>query len=206
MTPLLNHSPRAIRTPLSYLTTLTMVNLLAFGHRSGGKPGGAAVVATPEGINHTPPQPDDEQYMRLALAEAERAFTLGEVPIGAVIVKDGDIVAAAHNMRELWHDPTAHAELIAIRVAAQKLNTWRLTGTTLYVTIEPCPMCAGAVVLARVPRLVYGARDPKAGAVESVANLVQHPALNHRTLVTDGVLAEECRTIMQRFFRRLRQV
>lgn len=147
---------------------------------------------------------NDIDYMQEALAEARLAFELGEVPVGAVIVRDGEIIARAHNMRETWHDPTAHAELLAIRQASRKLGGWRLTGSTLYATIEPCPMCAGAIVLARVERLVYGAADPKAGAVESLMNLVQRDDLNHRVEVTSGILGDDCREIMQEFFRRLR--
>ncbi|MDA8210822.1 MAG: tRNA adenosine(34) deaminase TadA [Clostridia bacterium] len=147
---------------------------------------------------------NDDHYMRLALTEAEKAFALGEVPIGAVIVRDGEIIAKGHNFRELGKDPTAHAELMAIQIAARKLGGWRLTRTTLYVTVEPCPMCAGAIVQARIPRVVYGARDPKAGAVDSLFDLLRHPGLNHQVEVTAGVLADECAGIMQRFFRKLR--
>ena len=144
---------------------------------------------------------DDNYYMGLALAEARKAFALGEVPIGAVLVIDNQVVSAAHNMRENWHDATAHAEVIAIREACQKLNRWRLTGATLYVTIEPCPMCAGALVMSRIDRLVYGSPDYKAGAVESLFNIVQHSSLNHRLEVTAGVRADECSGIMKEFFR-----
>lgn len=148
---------------------------------------------------------DDENYMRAALEEAEKAFALGEVPIGAVVVMDGKIIAAAHNMRETWMDATAHAEMIAIRDACAKLERWRLTGATLYVTIEPCPMCAGGLVMSRVDRVVYGSADSKAGAVESIFNITDHPALNHRLTVMEGVLGEECRDLMKRFFRQRRQ-
>ena len=143
--------------------------------------------------------------MRAALAEAEAAAALGEIPIGAVIVREGELIATGHNLRETERDPTAHAEMVAIRRAAARLGAWRLTGTTLYVTIEPCPMCAGALVLARIERLVYGAADPKAGACGTLWNLVQDPRLNHRLAVTAGVLEEECRAVIQAFFRRLRQ-
>jgi len=143
--------------------------------------------------------------MRAALAEAEAAAALGEIPIGAVIVRDGELIATGYNLRETERDPTAHAEMVAIRRAAARLGAWRLTGTTLYVTIEPCPMCAGALVLARIERLVYGAADPKAGACGTLWNLVQDPRLNHRLAVTAGVLEEECRSVIQAFFRRLRQ-
>lgn len=144
---------------------------------------------------------DDNYYMGLALAEARKAFELGEVPIGAVLVMDNQVVSAAHNMRESWRDATAHAEVIAIREACKKLNRWRLTGATLYVTIEPCPMCAGALVMSRIDRLVYGSPDYKAGAVESLFNIVQHSSLNHRLSVTAGVRTDECSGIMKEFFR-----
>ena len=150
------------------------------------------------------PVMNDEYYMGLALAEAQKAFAAGEVPIGAVIVLEGEVVAAGRNMRETWHDATAHAEMIAIREACQKLGRWRLTGSTLYVTIEPCPMCAGALVMGRVDRLVYGSADYKAGAVESIFNVVQNPALNHRLEVTAGVREAECAAIMKDFFRQRR--
>jgi tRNA(adenine34) deaminase len=148
---------------------------------------------------------DDSHYMKLALVEARKAFDLGEVPIGAVLVIDGQVVASGHNMREQWHDATAHAEVIAIREACRSLKRWRLTGATLYVTIEPCPMCAGALVMSRVDRLVYGSPDYKAGAVESLFNVVANPALNHRLAVTAGVLADECSGIMKEFFRMRRK-
>jgi tRNA(adenine34) deaminase len=144
---------------------------------------------------------DDEYYMGLALAEARKAYEAGEVPIGAVLVMDGEVIAAAHNMRETWHDATAHAEIIAIQAACRKLERWRLSGATLYVTIEPCPMCAGALVMSRVDRLVYGSADYKAGAVESIFNVVQNSALNHRLEVMSGVRADECAAIMKDFFR-----
>jgi len=145
-----------------------------------------------------------EHFMELALREAEQAFEEDEVPIGAVIVHENRVIASAHNQRERLRDPTAHAEMVAIRRAAARLGAWRLTGTTLYVTIEPCPMCAGALVLARIERLVYGAADPKAGACGTLWNLVQDPRLNHRLAVTAGVLEGECRAVIQAFFRRLR--
>lgn len=147
---------------------------------------------------------DDYDYMGAALDEARKAYALGEVPIGAVLVMDGEIIARAHNMRELWHDATAHAEIIVIREACQKLGRWRLTGAILYVTIEPCPMCAGALVMSRVDRVVYGSADYKAGAVESIFNIVQHSALNHQLLVTAGVRADECAGIMKDFFKKRR--
>lgn len=150
----------------------------------------------------------DELYMKMALQEAEQAFAIGEVPIGAVLVSGGEVVAVAHNMREAWQDATAHAEVIAIREACAVLGCWRLPEATLYVTVEPCPMCAGALVMSRVARVVYGVPDSKAGAVESLFNITGHPALNHRVAVTAGVLEEECRALLRRFFverRRMRQ-
>ena len=150
--------------------------------------------------------PDDSYGMRLALAEAERAYALGEVPIGAVILNDaGELIASGYNLRETEHDATAHAELIAIRRACQKLGRWRLTGLTLYVTIEPCPMCAGAIVMSRISRVVYGSTDAKAGACESLFNITGCPALNHQPEMLAGVLADECSEIIKRFFRERRK-
>jgi len=143
--------------------------------------------------------------MGLALAEAKKAWALGEVPIGAVVVRDGAVLARAHNLRETWGDPTAHAELIAIREAARRVGGWRLTGATVYATIEPCPMCAGALLLARVDRLVYGAPDPKGGAVDSLVRLLDDPRFNHQVRVTSGVRAEEGADLLRRFFRQLRE-
>ena len=148
---------------------------------------------------------DDRVYMQLALEQAQLAFALGEVPIGAVLVMDGEVIARAHNRRETWHDATAHAELMVIQEACKTLGRWRLSGATLYVTIEPCTMCAGAMVLARVDRVVYGSPDPKAGAAESLFNVVDNRALNHRLQVTAGVMEEECRDIMKAFFRQRRK-
>ena len=148
---------------------------------------------------------NDFELMGLALAEAEQAAAEGEVPIGAVLVFAGEVVAQAHNRRETDHDATAHAEMLVIREACRKLKRWRLTGATLYVTIEPCPMCAGALVMSRVDRLVYGSPDFRAGAVESIFNVVQHPSLNHRLAVTAGVRQEECAAAMQAFFRERRR-
>lgn len=145
-----------------------------------------------------------ESLMRLALEEAGAAFREGEVPVGAVVAKDGRPVARAHNLREQTGDPTAHAELLAIREAARVLGARRLTGCTLYVTLEPCPMCAGAVINARIPRLVYGARDPKAGSCESVVDLFSLP-YNHRPQVEAGILEEECSGILKSFFSCLRE-
>ena len=138
--------------------------------------------------------------MRLALGEAESALKHDDVPIGAVVVKDGKVIAAARNERELRADPTAHAEVLALRAASEKLGTWRLGGCTLYVTLEPCPMCAGALVLARIARLVYGPPDPKAGAAYSLYNLVGDPRLNHQMEVTPDVLSEECAALLGTFF------
>ena len=148
----------------------------------------------------------DEDFMRLALLEAQKAYELEEVPIGAVLVDEqGQVVASGHNMREIWHDATAHAELIAIQEACRKLGRWRLSGLTLYVTIEPCPMCAGAIVMSRVDRVVYGSTDAKAGACESVFNIPGNEMLNHRPEIRAGVLQEECAEIMKRFFRERRE-
>ena len=147
---------------------------------------------------------DDVTYMKMALSEAYKAADIGEIPIGAVLVLDGEIIAKAHNMRETWQDATAHAETIVIREACKKLNRWRLTGATLYVTIEPCPMCAGAIVMSRISRLVYGSPDSKAGAAESLFNVVNNPALNHMVEVTAGVCNEECTQIMKDFFKKRR--
>jgi tRNA(adenine34) deaminase len=144
--------------------------------------------------------PSDERFMRDALGAARRALSHGDVPVGAAVVKDGLVIARGRNARERDGDPTAHAEIVAIRRAAKKLGSWRLSGCTLYVTLEPCAMCAGAMVLARLPRLVYGASDPKAGFTGSVGDLVRHPQLNHRVDVTAGVLAAECGRILVEFF------
>ena len=146
----------------------------------------------------------DEDLMRLALAEAEKAAAAGETPIGAVLVVDGEVVSAAHNMRETWQDPTAHAESIVLREASTRLGRWRLPDATVYVTMEPCLMCAGALVLARVGRLVYGCRDPRAGALGSVYDVVRDGRLNHVYRITPGVLEPECRNVLQGFFSKLR--
>ncbi|MGB9661938.1 MAG: tRNA adenosine(34) deaminase TadA [Moorellaceae bacterium] len=148
---------------------------------------------------------DHRRYMQQALEEARKALELGEVPVGAVVVQEGEIIARAHNRRETDRDPTAHAEILALRQAAQRLNNWRLTRATLYVTLEPCPMCAGAVVQARLKRLVYGAPDVRAGAVDSVFQLVEHPGAEHEVEVISGICEEECRLILQEFFARLRR-
>jgi tRNA(adenine34) deaminase len=147
---------------------------------------------------------DDQGWMRLALDEARRAVTHGDVPIGAVAVLSGEVIAQAHNRREVDGDATAHAELLAIRAASQVIGHWRLEQVTLYCTLEPCAMCAGAMILARLPRLVYGAPDPKAGAGGSVIDLLNHPRLNHRIDVIEGVLAEEAAALITDFFAALR--
>jgi tRNA(adenine34) deaminase len=144
--------------------------------------------------------PREEYYMRLALREAERALEHEDVPIGCVVVHDEEVIAAERNERELRGDPTAHAEILALREAARRLRGWRLLDTVLYVTLEPCAMCAGAIVLARVPRVVYGAPDPKAGAAGSVLNVLGDPRLNHRPDVAGGLLGEESGTLLRRFF------
>ena len=140
------------------------------------------------------------QGMELAIEQARRAEAHGDVPIGAAILRDGEPLAAAGNERELRRDPTAHAEILAIRAAAEALGGWRLPGTTLYVTLEPCAMCAGAIVLARIPTVVFGAPDPKAGAAGSVLDVLAEPALNHRPEVIAGVCEEECATLLREFF------
>jgi tRNA(adenine34) deaminase len=147
---------------------------------------------------------DDETWMRLALDEARRAAEHGDVPIGAVAVRDGQVIAQAHNRRERDGDATAHAELLTIRAASQVIGHWRLEAVTLYCTLEPCAMCAGAMVLARLPRLVYAAPDPKAGAGGSIMDLLNHPQLNHRVEVTRGVLAGESAALIREFFAGLR--
>lgn len=142
--------------------------------------------------------------MRRALAEAERAGAHGDVPIGAVVVRQGELLGSGHNRREVDGDPLAHAELIALARAARRVEGWRLLGTTLYVTLEPCAMCAGALVNARVERLVFGASDPKAGFCGSLGDLVRDPRLNHRLTVASGVLEAECSALLRGFFARLR--
>jgi tRNA(adenine34) deaminase len=144
--------------------------------------------------------PRDEYFMRLALREAQAALDHDDVPIGAVVVHEGEVIGAGHNERELRQDPTAHAELIALREASRALGSWRVLDAVLYVTLEPCTMCAGAIVLARVPRVVYGATDPKAGAAGSVLDILAQPRLNHRPAVAGGLLAEECGAMLTDFF------
>lgn len=143
---------------------------------------------------------EDCRFMRAALDEARRAFDEGEVPIGAVIVRGGRIIARGHNQRERLKDPTAHAEMIAITAAAQAIGDWRLADCTLYVTLEPCPMCAGAIILARLARLVYAAADPKAGACETLYAIPADPRLNHQLPMTGGILREACANILREFF------
>ena len=144
--------------------------------------------------------PRDEYFMRLALREAARASEHDDVPIGAVIVKDGEVIGAGHNERELRSDPTAHAEMIALREAARALASWRVLDAVMYVSLEPCAMCAGAIVLARVPRVVFGADDPKAGAAGSVFDVLAEPRLNHRPRVESGLLAEDSADLLRAFF------
>jgi tRNA(adenine34) deaminase len=144
--------------------------------------------------------PRDEYFMRLALREADRALEHEDVPVGCVVVAAGEVVAAARNERELRGDPTAHAEVLALREASQHLGSWRLGGTVIYVTLEPCAMCAGAIVLARVARVVYGALDPKTGAAGSVFDVLSEPRLNHRPDVAGGLLAEESAALLRAFF------
>jgi tRNA(adenine34) deaminase len=148
----------------------------------------------------TPFFPRDEYFMRLALREAEAALDRGDVPIGAVVVRAGEVIGAGHNERELRQDPTAHAEILALREASRSLGSWRVLDAVLYVTLEPCAMCAGAVVLARVPRVVYGTTDPKAGAAGSVLDVLAQPRLNHRPAVAGGLLAAECAALLTGFF------
>ena len=144
--------------------------------------------------------PADTEMMRLALEEAERAATHDDVPIGAVVARDAEVLAAAGNERELRSDPTAHAEILALRAAAERLGGWRIPGATIYITLEPCAMCAGAIVLARLPRVVYGAPDPKAGAAGSVLDVLGEPRLNHRPAVEGGLLAGESAELLESFF------
>ncbi len=148
----------------------------------------------------------DRKFILLAIEQAQLAGSIGEVPIGTVITdKDNNLISTGYNLRESNHDPTAHAEIIAIKKAAKKLNSWRLEGTTLYVTIEPCPMCMGAAVLARIDRLVFGARDPKAGSVFSLYNIGTDNKLNHSIEVKEGVCEIECSNLVREFFKTLRQ-
>ncbi|HWC48964.1 MAG TPA: tRNA adenosine(34) deaminase TadA [Solirubrobacterales bacterium] len=152
------------------------------------------------GNSRSPDEAFHEQAMAVALAEARQAERHGDVPIGAAIYREGELLARAGNERELRKDPTAHAEVLAIRAAAERLGGWRLPGATLYVTLEPCAMCAGAIVLARIPTVVFGTPDPKAGAAGSILDILAEPALNHRPQVIQGVRQEECATVLREFF------
>ncbi|MBX0316958.1 tRNA adenosine(34) deaminase TadA [Planococcus glaciei] len=147
----------------------------------------------------------DHYYMGLAIEEAEKAAAKGEVPIGAVIVQDGHVIARAHNLRETTQNAVTHAELLAIQEACQTISNWRLENTSLYVTLEPCPMCAGAILQSRIPRVVYGARDIKAGSVDSLYRLLNDERFNHQCEVTENVMAEECGGLLTQFFRKLRE-
>lgn len=163
-------------------------------------------VAVPrKAFMHSQNQPPDDYWMRRALQLAAEAAEAGEVPIGAVVIRGGEQVSGAHNQRETWHDPTAHAEVIAIRKASEVLGGWRLEGCTLYVTLEPCPMCAGAIMLARLDRVVYGALDDKGGALASRVELLQPGIWNHQPMIEGGVLSDECGMILKDFFRQLRK-
>ena len=146
----------------------------------------------------------NQTFMQAALDQAALAKALGEVPIGAVIVHDGEIIGRGYNLRETSNDPTSHAEMVAIRQAAEHIGHWRLLESTLYVTLEPCVMCMGAIILARIPRLVYACRDPRAGAVGSIYDFAQDERFNHKVEVTEGVLGEECSEMLSAFFRELR--
>lgn len=147
----------------------------------------------------------DEEYMQLALEEAKKAAEMGEIPIGAVLVHEGEVIAAAHNLRETNHDATAHAEMLVIREACAKLRRWRLSGCSLYVTVEPCPMCSGGIVNSRMDRVVYGCPDVRAGGAESIFNIITNPNLNHCAEVRSGVCEEACAGVMREFFRRRRK-
>ncbi len=148
---------------------------------------------------------DDEHFMRLALEEAKKAATINEVPIGAVIVLDNEVVATAYNLRETTQNAITHAEILAIQEACNHVGSWRLENAVLYVTLEPCPMCSGAIILSRIKRVVYGAYDPKAGCVGSLMNLLEDNRFNHQCEVTSGVLAQECGEMLSSFFREIRQ-
>ncbi|ABZ83732.1 cytidine and deoxycytidylate deaminase zinc-binding region protein, putative [Heliomicrobium modesticaldum Ice1] len=147
----------------------------------------------------------DDKFMGLALEEGRQAYAKGEVPIGCVIVKDGEVIGRGHNLRETEKNPVAHAEVLAIQDAANRIGGWRLAGATLYVTVEPCPMCAGAIVLARIPRVVFAVMDPKGGAAGTCFNILESPWTNHRVSVISGVREGEARELMQSFFQRLRR-
>ncbi|WP_279591748.1 tRNA adenosine(34) deaminase TadA [Paenibacillus sp. F411] len=158
----------------------------------------------PNDPSSTVDQDEHEHWMREAILEAQKAEALGEVPIGAVIVRNGEIIGRGYNLRETTFDGTAHAEIIAIREASRQLQAWRLLDCRLYVTLEPCPMCAGAIVQSRVPMVIYGTTDPKAGCAGTLMNLLQEPRFNHRTEVIHGVLQPECASLLTQFFRKLR--
>ncbi len=160
----------------------------------------ARLDTSPEGLNAAASRSEDDAFVREALDEARQGFLAGEVPVGAVVVVDGAVVGRAHNAPIALNDPTAHAEVLALREAGQKAGNYRLTGATLYVTVEPCAMCCGAALQARIARLVYGAPDPKAGAVESLYRLLDDRRMNHRVAARGGVLAGECAALLQRFF------
>ncbi|MGO4180802.1 tRNA adenosine(34) deaminase TadA [Paenibacillus sp. MCAF9] len=148
---------------------------------------------------------EDQKWMLEAIEEAKKAEQIGEVPIGAVIVRNNEIIGRGYNLRETRFDPTAHAEMVAIRDACDRIGAWRLLDCTLYVTLEPCPMCAGAIVQSRVKRVVYGTSDPKAGCAGTLMNLLQEPRFNHETELTSGILQPECSNLLTQFFRRLRE-
>jgi tRNA(adenine34) deaminase len=154
---------------------------------------------------HYNSNPEDIKWMREAIIEAHKAEEILEVPIGAVIVSNGEIIGRGHNLRETTCNPTSHAEMVAIVQASKRLNAWRLLDCTLYVTLEPCPMCAGAIVQSRIGRVVFGAPDPKAGCAGTLMNLLHEPRFNHEAEVVSGVLQEECAALLTQFFRRLRQ-
>ena len=172
--------------------------------KSGFSGPGERLLASPK---HTVTVSADEhnRFMRLAIDEAEKAADVGEIPVGSVVVREDEIVASAFNHRELWQDPAAHAELLAMRRAANELGTWRLEGCTVYVTLEPCAMCAGALINARVETVVFGARDPKAGAVRSLHELLDDDRFNHRVDVVESELAEDCGQLLTDFFRAVRE-
>lgn len=157
-------------------------------------------------MNMTMPEKNHTYWMRRAIAEADKARAKNEVPIGCVMVRDGIIIARGHNLRETSQDPSAHAELIAIRKAARKLGSWRLLSTTLYVTLEPCTMCMGAIILSRIPTVVFGCYDPKGGAAGSLYNLSNDPRLNHRVELVPQVMESECSNLLSRFFADLRKL
>ncbi|HHT50813.1 MAG TPA: nucleoside deaminase [Eubacteriaceae bacterium] len=145
------------------------------------------------------------QFMKSAIKEGEKAYKAGEVPIGAIIVKEGKVIARAHNLKETKNNPTAHAEILAIQKAAKKLGTWRLEDCEIYVTIEPCVMCAGAILQSRIERLIFGAREPKFGGVASIVNILDNPKFNHRVEIIEGILEEECSRLIKDFFKDLRK-